>query len=388
MTRFPIAALLSAACLAFCAPRAFSEKLVDQEPRELRADDDEAVAAPRHALARYQEGQGAETGKAGAAVAVPGLLDRAPFWAVLGGTVVAAMLAGLALVWAVGSRIGRLAAAPAGSAGGAAARKGERYQVEEAPFARGGMGTVHEGHDRHLGRKVAVKRLHPALLADARERERFRHEARALAKLNHPNVVALYDFVDHGERLEIIFEYVQGKTVGQLMEERAGRRLEPAAAARVVEAACEALGYAHAEGIIHRDIKPSNLMVTDAGVVKVMDFGISRSVKDTLGTMTNTPCGTPFYMAPEQEQGVVRRESDLYSVGVTAYEMLTGRLPFEGPAELQLKRSGKFSEAWVPPPLAPFFARALDPEPSKRWTSARELREAFATALSGTPRRA
>src|SRR6185369_6485000 len=139
-----------------------------------------------------------------------------------------------------------------------------------------------------------------------------------------------YAIAEDGQDVFLVFEYVDGKTVHDLVQ-TAGR-LAPKEASRVVRAAADALGYAHSRGVIHRDMKPSNMMVNGSGVVKVMDFGIARMAKDAMTrySMTNTVVGTPPYMAPEQEQGVVRKESDVYSLAICAYEMLTGKLPFIG----------------------------------------------------------
>ncbi|MCX5788507.1 MAG: protein kinase [Elusimicrobia bacterium] len=340
------------------------------------------------ALARAQAGKlgGAQAGKpALAGVPLTLLGTRVPLWAALiGGSAVFGLLGvGLAALFAFRSgRAGRTVPPAGVTATGAAEKRAEsRYDVEPLPFARGGMGTVHAGYDRHLQRKVAVKRLHPQLSVVPRERERFRKEALSLAKLTHPHIVSLYDFLDEDGQLQIVFEYVAGKTLHELVEELPGRCFSADETARILEPAAQALGYAHAHGVVHRDVKPSNIMVAADGVVKVMDFGISRTVKDTVGTLTNTPCGTPFYMAPEQEAGVVRRESDNYGLAVTAFELVTGVLPFSGPEQHILKRAGRFDADVLPENLRGFFRRALDPQPDNRWHEAADMARAFAEAV-------
>ena len=225
------------------------------------------------------------------------------------------------------------------------------------------------------------------LRLNARERDRFIVEAKTVASLHHPNIVDIYAIAEEGDDVYLVFEYVDGKTVHELVQ--LSGRLAPAEAVRVALAMSEALTYAHSRGVTHRDMKPSNVMVTGAGAVKVMDFGIARVAKDALTrySMTNTVMGTPPYMAPEQEQGVVRRESDVYALAICAYEMLTGKLPFIGIAAGMLMN--KINMSYIPPSRAvaglpesldEVFLKAFQADPEKRYRTPQE----FVAALGGS----
>ena len=186
-----------------------------------------------------------------------------------------------------------------------------------------------------LGRAVAVKMLRPDLARDPSFQARFRREAHSAASLNHPAVVAVYDTGEDefaGNPVPyIVMEYVEGSTLRDLLA--SGRRLMPERALEIVDGVLAALAYSHAHGIVHRDIKPANVMLTRAGDVKVMDFGIARAVADQSATMTATSAviGTAQYLSPEQARGEqVDARSDLYSTGCLLYELLTGRPPFVG----------------------------------------------------------
>ncbi|MEK7388308.1 MAG: protein kinase, partial [Elusimicrobiota bacterium] len=253
----------------------------------------------------------------------------------------------------------------------------------------GGMGTVFEGTDRSLGRRVAIKKMRDELQLNARER--FVIEAKTVASLHHPNIVDVYAIADEGDDLYLIFEFVDGKTVHDLLQETG--RLAPAESIRIVRGMASALDFAHSRGVIHRDMKPSNVMLDGTGQVKVMDFGIARMAKDVLSrySVTTTIAGTPPYMAPEQEQGVVRRESDTYSLAICAYEMLTGKLPFVGIGAGMLMN--KINMSFVPPSRAIVglpssldlvFRRAFQKEPEKRHRSPGEFAAELQTAGAGS----
>src|SRR5450759_2727306 len=202
------------------------------------------------------------------------------------------------------------------------------------------MAEVHAGHDTRLGRTVAIKMLRSDLARDPRFLARVRREAHSAAGLNHPSVVAVYDSGededtdDRGATVAlpyIVMEYVEGHTLREVLTEE--RIMDPADAAKVTEGILDAQSYNHRMGIVHRDIKPGNVMLTPAGAVKVMDFGIARAIADTAATMTQTQSviGTAQYLSPEQAQGLpVDARSDLYSTGCLLYELLTGRTPFVG----------------------------------------------------------
>lgn len=244
----------------------------------------------------------------------------------------------------------------------------------------GGMGVVYEAIDRSLERRVAVKKMRDEIRLDPADRQRFVAEARMVAQLHNPSIVDIYGIVEDGMDVYLVFEYVEGRTLQD--ELKAGGPMDVPRAARVIKEMASAVAHAHERGIIHRDLKPSNVMLTPEGRVKVMDFGIARQAKDvmTRHSMTNTIAGTPPYMAPEQEQGTVRKESDVYALGVCLYEMTTGHLPFTGSGAAMLlnKLNGKLippsqRSASLPPGLDAVIARALAPDPDKRYRTPAEL---------------
>ncbi len=244
----------------------------------------------------------------------------------------------------------------------------------------GGMGMVFEGEDVSLARKVAVKRMRDEIKADRRERARFVSEAKLVAALHHPNIVDIYSIVEEGDDVFLVFEYINGKTLHEIIQSKGRLTLDEALP--LLKGVVDGLEYAHARGIIHRDLKPANVMLDDAGRPRVMDFGIARMAQEamTRAAMTNTIVGTPPYMAPEQEQGLVRKESDVYALAICLYEMLTGRLAFAGTGAgmLMNKVNKQFAPVTtlapeLPPVMDQVFADALDPEPSKRIASPKEL---------------
>ncbi|MFI5345063.1 MAG: protein kinase [Elusimicrobiota bacterium] len=264
-----------------------------------------------------------------------------------------------------------------------------QYEITRQ-IGQGGMGTVYEGTDKSLGRRVAIKKMREELRVNPAERARFVIEAKTVAALHHPNVVDIYAIAEDGQDVFLVFEFVDGKTVHDLVQ-HAGR-LSIADAARITRASADALTYAHSRGVIHRDMKPSNVMVDGQGRIKVMDFGIARMAKDsaTRYSMTNTVVGTPPYMAPEQEQGQVRKESDVYALGICAYEMLTGKLPFIGIGAGMLMN--KINMSYVPPSRAiaglpdaldEVFAKAFQADPDKRYRTPAEFADALESALPG-----
>jgi serine/threonine-protein kinase len=205
----------------------------------------------------------------------------------------------------------------------------DRYEVEEL-VGTGGMSSVFRAHDRLLDRKVALKVLHQQYTEDAEYVERFRREARAVAALSHPNIVTVIDRGEHGDRQFIVFEYVDGENLKALIERRG-----PAPVATALELAMQVargLSFAHQQGLVHRDVKPQNVLLNGDGQAKVTDFGIARSLDVQHGmTQTGTVLGTSDYIAPEQAQGQrVDEHTDVYSLGVVLYEMLTTEVPFPG----------------------------------------------------------
>ena len=257
-----------------------------------------------------------------------------------------------------------------------------------APLGEGGMGMVYKGWDKVLKRPVAIKKLRTELQASPRERERFLKEAEMVASLHHPHIVDIYTIIRHAQDTYLVFEYVSGMTLHELLNESAGRRLPPARALEILRQISEAVDHAHSRHVIHRDMKPSNVMLADGGWVKVMDFGIARQVLDSLLTTTKTIVGTPVYMSPEQAMGVVVKESDVFALGVTLYELLTGAVPFKGPGEMNDKMEGRFT---VPSALVPELGQAIDevlrkalsPRPEDRYHRCGDLYQAAVGALKG-----
>jgi serine/threonine-protein kinase len=205
----------------------------------------------------------------------------------------------------------------------------ERYELEEL-VGTGGMSSVYRAHDRLLERDVALKVLHQQFLADGEQVERFRREARAVARLSHPNIVTVIDRGEQDGRQYIVFEYVDGENLKALVE-REGPLPERDAIELALQVA-RALGFAHEQGLVHRDVKPQNVLLNDGGDTKVTDFGIARSLDVHGGlTQTGTVMGTSDYIAPEQARGSrVDAQSDVYSLGAVLYELLTGEVPFRG----------------------------------------------------------
>jgi eukaryotic-like serine/threonine-protein kinase len=254
-----------------------------------------------------------------------------------------------------------------------------RYHVLER-VASGGMGEVFRATDAVLTREVAIKVLHRSLAGDQAFVDRFRREARAAAGLSHPNIVAVYDWGSVDGIYYMVMEYVRGAGVRDLLN-RAGR-LEPAQAADVVRQTLLALEHAHRQGIVHRDIKPENILVTSDGVVKVADFGLARAYADGRQTQAGTVTGTVQYLAPEQIRGEpADPRSDLYSLGVVTYELLTGKLPFTG--ETAMSIAYKHLSGRVPRPSAsvPSIPTELDGFVVSATDRDRELRPESATVM-------
>lgn len=234
----------------------------------------------------------------------------------------------------------------------------------------GGMGVVFKARQKHLNRVVALKLMGEPFASKPSFVERFEREARVLAKLNHPNIVTLYDFGQAGGFCYLLMEYVDGVNLAQAM--RAGR-FTPAQALAVIPKVCEALQYAHELGVLHRDIKPANLLLDERGRVKIADFGVAKLLGQEAAnpalTESGAAVGTPAYMAPEQIErpGEVDHRADIYSLGVVFYEMLTGELPlgqFAAPSE-KLAMDGRIDQ---------IVMRALKKERELRQQSADEVR--------------
>jgi beta-lactam-binding protein with PASTA domain/predicted Ser/Thr protein kinase len=279
---------------------------------------------------------------------------------------------------------------------------GGRYQVGEL-IGRGGMAEVHAGHDTRLGRTVAIKVLRSDLARDPSFLARFRREAQSAAGLNHPAIVAVYDSGEDEDTESgggkvalpyIVMEYVEGRTLREILNET--MVMEPDEAARVTDGVLDALSYSHRMGIVHRDIKPANVMLTPAGAVKVMDFGIARAIADTAATMTQTQSviGTAQYLSPEQAQGnPVDARSDLYSAGCLLYELLTGRTPFVGDSPVsiayqhvgQLPQPPSVYQSDLSADLDAVVLHSLVKDRDGRYQDAAQFRSDLAAARSGRP---
>ena len=195
-------------------------------------------------------------------------------------------------------------------------------------LGEGGMGTVYLAEDTMLERKVALKILNPILTKDSHFTDRFRHEAKIQASLIHPNIVTLYNYFREGDNYCMVMENVEGVTLKQLISSTGP--MPEQRAVWILNQMLEAVGFAHKKGIIHRDIKPSNILITKDDNAKILDFGIAKILQDKGLTKTGTKMGTVYYMSPEQIKAVkdIDHRTDIYSLGITLYEMLSGRVPF------------------------------------------------------------
>ncbi len=257
-----------------------------------------------------------------------------------------------------------------------------RYELQQ-PIGRGGMAEVFLARDQLLDRPVAIKRLIAQFSGDPSFVERFRREAQAAAKLTHPNIVAVYDYFEEDGEYFIVQEYVEGRSLAELL--RAEGRLHPDRAADVAADIAAGLGAAHREGMVHRDVKSGNVLVASDGQVKVADFGIARVFAggDSELTQAGTVMGTATYFSPEQAQGKpVDPRSDLYSLGVVLYEMLVGRPPFEGDTPVSIAYAHVHEQAQRPVEVDPQLPREIDAitmkllakDPAARYPSADDLR--------------
>ena len=250
---------------------------------------------------------------------------------------------------------------------------GGRYRLDER-IAGGGMGDVWRGTDEVLGRTVAVKILLPALLDEPGFAERFRGEARTMATINHPGVVDVYDYGSDQQLAFLVMEYVEGDALSRTLS-RVGR-LTPARTMALVAQAADALQAAHANGIVHRDVKPGNLLVRPNGTLVLTDFGIARSALVGQLTAAGSVLGTASYISPEQAAGgTATAASDVYALGVVAYQCLSGHRPFDGatPIEIAMKHvrdTPRPLPADIPPSVRGIVDRALAKDPGARWPTA------------------
>jgi serine/threonine-protein kinase len=233
-----------------------------------------------------------------------------------------------------------------------------RYRVE-ARVARGGMACVYTATDLRLDRVVAVKVMHAALADDEEFVRRFIQEAKAVARISHPNVVSVFDQGEDGDAVFLVMEYVDGHTLRNLLRERG--RLSPAEAMAVIQPVLAALAAAHDAGLVHRDVKPENVLLADNGRVKVVDFGLARAVAASTMSHASVVVGTVAYLAPEQvEHSIADARADLFAAGVMLYEMLAGTLPFRGDAPLAVALKRLRDDVPLPSALAPEVPPEVD----------------------------
>ena len=275
-----------------------------------------------------------------------------------------------------------------------------RYQLGQL-IGRGGMAEVHVALDTRLGRTVAVKIMRADLANDEIFLKRFRREAHAVAQMNNPNIVNIYDSGEEivasesggTERLPyLVMEYVKGQTLRDIL--KVNGALSQRDCEQVMLGVLNALDYSHRMGVIHRDIKPGNIMISEQGVVKVMDFGIARALDDSAATMTQSQgvVGTAQYLSPEQARGeTVDMRSDLYSAGCVLYEMLTGRPPFTGDSAVAIAYQHVSEIATPPSSVVPglpqmwdrICAKAMAKDRQNRYATAAEFRNDLLTFMNG-----
>lgn len=265
------------------------------------------------------------------------------------------------------------------------------YRIVEK-IGEGAMGAVYRAVDVMLDRAVAVKALRPELSRQSELAERFRAEAVALARLNHPNIAILHGLLSHEGQLFMVMEFVRGETLEQVIRDAGPMNWRQAA--QLSASVLDALQHAHERGVVHRDVKPSNLMLSRRGVVKVMDFGVARLVDQHRQTRTGVAVGTRMYMSPEQIHGHdVDGRTDVYAMGAVLFELVTGRMPFEATSEYDLLMA-QLNEPpplvselvpGVPPAIDAIVARAMEKRREDRYGSAMDFRRALLAALAEAP---
>jgi len=252
-----------------------------------------------------------------------------------------------------------------------------RYRLV-AQQGSGGMAVIYKAFDQELGRMVAIKILRPSLISDPSFLERFRNEARNVARLSHPNIVTVHDVGQSGKTHYIVMEFVDGQDLKKVIRAEAPFRVERAL--DIAIKICAGVGYAHRSGLVHADVKPQNVLVAEGDIVKVTDFGIAQALSDaSIGEKQRIVWGSPHYFSPEQAQGErPTPASDVYSIGIVLFEMLTGRLPFIGADQQELAlahiqqeppRVSDFN-ATVPPELDQIVQKVMSKEPASRYRTA------------------
>jgi len=271
-----------------------------------------------------------------------------------------------------------------------------RYQVRGV-LGKGAMGLVYDGFDPKLNRRVAIKTILTGTLDEATARHyslRFKREVRAVARLNHPNIVQVYDFGNEGDLAYIVMEYIKGKELKDHFE--AKERFDLKTIFRLMTELLDALECAHEAGVIHRDVKPANVMIDAGGHAKLTDFGVARFTEpdgeQLEATRAGTIVGTPSYMSPEQIQGQpLDRRTDIFSAGVLFYQLLTGQKPFEGTQWALAKKIIQDDPVWpsslvqIPTAIDRVVARALAKATEQRYQTARGFAGSLKRILEGKP---
>jgi serine/threonine protein kinase len=266
-----------------------------------------------------------------------------------------------------------------------------RYQIIEE-LGRGGMGRVYKATDTKIKEKVALKLIKPEIASDKKTLERFSNELRIARRITHKNVGKMFDINEEEGTHYITMEYVSGQDLRGLIRQSGKLGIETALS--IAKQACEGLSEAHKTGVIHRDLKPSNIMIDREGNVRIMDFGSARSLKERGITGAGVMIGTPDYMSPEQaEAKAVDQRSDIYSLGVILYEMVTGRVPFEGDTALsiamrhksEIPKDPKEYNAQVPSDLSNLILRCLEKDKENRYQSAEEMQAELKNIEKGMP---
>src|SRR5579871_3344744 len=266
-----------------------------------------------------------------------------------------------------------------------------RYEVVRE-LAQGGMAEVYLARDQLLDRPVALKALFPEYAREPSFVERFRREAQAAANLNHPNIVAIYDWGQEAGTYFIVMEYVEGRSLRDLIRSEAP--VDPGQSAEIAAEIAAALGFAHRGGVVHRDVKPGNVLLTRTGNVKVTDFGIARAGTSDGLTQTGSVMGTATYFSPEQAQGQsVDGRSDVYALGVVLYEMVTGVAPFTGDSPVSVAYKHVREEPVpptqrnpeVPHDLEQIIMTALAKDPDQRYQTADDMRADLLRFRRGRP---
>jgi serine/threonine-protein kinase len=270
-----------------------------------------------------------------------------------------------------------------------------RYEIRGV-LGKGAMGLVYDGFDPKLDRRVAIKTILTKKLSPETARMatvRFQREVRAVARLNHPNIVQVYDFGNEGDLAFIVMEFIQGKELKDYLDR--SERFDLEKVFRIMMELLDALEFAHEAGIIHRDVKPANIMVDAWGHAKLADFGVARFTEpdgDQEKTRAGTVVGTPSYMSPEQIQGqAIDRRADIFSAGIIFYQLLTWKKPFEGSQWELAKKIIEDNPVWpsalmqLPPEFDRVVSRALAKQPDSRYPTARKFAEALRRIREGKP---